>query len=91
MHFFDGNQIKIVTPNIHLAGSFIQSLAKFMNMESLQTEASYPQIEEEISTLFRKIDGLQLSYQNLTLDMTQKKNLQKNLIVRIEDARLYNQ
>ncbi|XP_037037764.1 Bardet-Biedl syndrome 2 protein homolog [Bradysia coprophila] len=91
MRFYDGNQIKIVTPNIHLAGSFIQSLAKFMNMDNLQTQASYPQIEEEISTLFRKIDGLQISYQNLTLDMTQKKNLQKNLIVRIEDARLYNQ
>lgn len=36
MRFYDGNQIKIVTPNIHLAGGFIQSLAKFMNMENLQ-------------------------------------------------------
>lgn len=36
MRFYDGNQIKIVTPNIHLAGSFIQSLAKFMNMDNLQ-------------------------------------------------------
>lgn len=36
MNFYEGNQIKFVTPNIHLAGSFIQSLAKFMNMDNLQ-------------------------------------------------------
>ncbi|KAJ6641444.1 Bardet-Biedl syndrome 2 protein like [Pseudolycoriella hygida] len=89
--FNDENQIKIVTQHMELAGTFIQSLAKFMNMENLQTEANYPQIEELISVLFRKIDGLQTSYRNLTLDMAQKKNLQKNLIVRIEDARLYRQ
>lgn len=39
MHFSDGNQIKIITTNINLAGSFIQSLAKFMNMENLQVDS----------------------------------------------------
>lgn len=57
----------------------------------MQTEAHFPNVEEEISTLFRKIDGFQASYTNLTLDLSQKKNIAKSLIVRIEDARLYNQ
>lgn len=52
--------------------------------------AHFPNIEEEIVTLFRKIDGFQASYMNLSLDLTQKKNIKKNLIIRIEDARLYN-
>lgn len=44
----------------------------------------------EITELFRKIDGYQATYTNLSLDLSQKKNQEKNLIIRIEDARLYN-
>lgn len=52
--------------------------------------AHFPSVEEKITTLFRKIDGFQASYMNLSLDMAQKKNMKKNLIIRIEDARIYN-
>lgn len=56
----------------------------------LQTVAHFPNVEVEITELFRKIDGYQATYTNLSLDLSQKKNQEKNLIIRIEDARLYN-
>lgn len=90
IEFGENGQIRILTKNIELAGNLIQSLANFLNMDNLQTVVHCPKIEQDIADLFRKIDGLQQSFINLSLDLSQKKNLEKNLIVRIEDARLYN-
>lgn len=86
----DIHEIQLNTSNIELAGNIIQSLAKFLNLDDLQTTAHFPHIELNIVELFRKIDGYQSTYGQLSADLSQKVNQQKNMIVRIEDARLYN-
>lgn len=86
----ENHEIRLNTSSIELAGNIVRSLAIFLNLDDLQTTAHFPQIELRIVELFRKIDGYQATYGQLSADLSQKVNQQKNLIVRIEDARLYN-
>lgn len=90
LYFMGGNEIRLYTGNIELAGHMIQSLAHFLNLDELQTVANFSGVETEIKELFRKIDGLQVTFGALSVDLSQKIMQQKSLIVRIEDARLYN-
>lgn len=86
----ENHEIRLNTSNIELAGNIIHSLANFLNLNDLQTTAHFPQIEIRIVELFRKIDGYQATYGQLSVDLSQKINQQKNMIVRIEDARAFN-
>lgn len=90
LHFIGGNELRLYTGNIELAGNMIQSLAHFLNLDELQTVAHFSGVENDIKELFRKIDGLQATFGALSVDLSQKIVQQKSLIIRIEDARLYN-
>ena len=91
--FNDENDLmtKIYTKNIDLIGNLIQSLTEFLKIENLQTEVRLPETTGLIDNLFKKLDGLQETYKNLSIDVTQKISIVKNLIVRAEDARIYDE
>lgn len=60
-------------------------------MHGCQSTAHFPDVTKEISQLFDRINGFQSTYTQLTFDITQKKNMAKNLLLRAEDSRLYNE
>lgn len=86
-----GRVVTLYTDSIGLAGEVVQSLARFLNVADLQTEAHFPAVEQQVQEWFRKIDGYQRTYGQLSVDLAQKKNQERALVVRLEDARLYQQ
>lgn len=91
LDYRNGRELALHTESIQLAGDFVQSLARFLRLDELQTVANFPRVEQQVCELFRKVDGLQATYVTLSTDMAEKKNVERGLIVRIEDARLYHQ
>lgn len=89
LSYAGGRVVTLHTDSIALAGEVVQSLARFLSVADLQTEAHFPAVEQEVHEWFRKIDGYQRTYGQLSVDMAQKKNQERALIVRLEDARLY--
>lgn len=90
LHFGDEGIIKFYSQSIEVAGNLIQSITECLNVEHLASTAHFPEIIQEIIELFRKLDGLQSAYKNMNTDISQKINDVKNLIVRAEDARVYD-
>lgn len=77
--------------SVQVAGLFVQSLAKFLNVGDVQTVAHFPSVEANVAELFRRIDGYQKTFGSLSVEMAQKKNQERGLVVRIEDAIMHQQ
>ena len=84
----DNEEMVIATDDMDLAGSLIQSLALFLNLEDLQVTADFPKHVEEITEIMGFIDNLHAVTQKLAAEMTDHSNLIRSLVVRTEDARL---
>lgn len=91
LNFEADGEIKIFVNDLEVAGNLIQSLTEFLNVDHLMTTAFFPKVFEELKELFRKLDGLQDAFKNLNSDVSQKVNTVKNLIIRAEDARTYDE
>lgn len=84
-------ELTLRTESIQVAGLFVQSLAAFLNVSNVQTEAHFPNVETNVQELFRRIDGYQATFGSLSVEMAQKKNQERGLVLRIEDAIMHQQ
>lgn len=91
LRYAGGREVTLWAEQLAVAGEMVQSLGRFLNVGDLQTQAHYPGVEEEVRELFRRIEGLQQTYGQVSVDMAQKKNQERALVVRMEDARLYDE
>lgn len=81
-------RVRIQTDNMALAGEFIQSLAMYLNLEHLKSNADFPKEEEKCFELLEKLRELELVKGKLNVELGDKANLLRNLLIRSEDARL---
>jgi Bardet-Biedl syndrome 2 protein len=88
--FYNDSSIVIETENIELAGNLVQSIAQFMNIQNLDSIASFPTTVDKFRKLFDKLQGLQESANFLRTDTSLKVNLAKMLVLRAEDAKITN-
>ena len=80
--------VKIQTDNMTLAGDLIQSLGTYLNLTHLKSIANYPREEQNCVQLLEKLRDLESVKNKLNLDLGDKTNLIRNLLIRSEDARL---
>lgn len=88
--FYNDSSIIIQTENIELAGNLVQSIAQFMNIQNLDSVASFPSVVEQFQKIFEKLQGLQESSNMLRTDTALKVNMAKTLVLRAEDAKVTN-
>ncbi|XP_067090308.1 Bardet-Biedl syndrome 2 protein homolog [Osmerus mordax] len=81
-------QITLSTDDIDLAGDLVQSLASFLAIEDLQTEADFPVYFEELRSTLTEVDEFHSVHQKLTAAMADHSNHIRNMLVQAEDARL---
>lgn len=89
LRYGGGREVTLFAGSLPVAGEMVQSLGRFLNVGDLQTRAHFPGVEQEVREWFRKIEGYQRTYGQLSVEMAQKKNQERALVVRMEDARLY--
>lgn len=83
-------KVTIQTDNITLAGDLIQSMATYLNLESLKSTAEFPLEEQKCIELLERLQELEAVKRKLNIDLGDKSSLIRNLIIRSEDARLLN-
>lgn len=88
--FYNDSSILIQTDNIELAGNLVQTIAQFMNIQNLDSIASFPPVVDKFCKMFEKLQGLQESLNVLRTDTALKVNLAKTLVLRAEDAKVTN-
>lgn len=81
-------KVKIMTDNITLAGDIIQSLAAYLNLTHLKSNADFPKEEQNCVELLEKLGELESVKNKLNLELGDKSNLIRNLLIRAEDTRL---
>uniref|UniRef100_A0A3P8X637 Bardet-Biedl syndrome 2 protein homolog n=1 Tax=Cynoglossus semilaevis TaxID=244447 RepID=A0A3P8X637_CYNSE len=81
-------QITLRTDDVDLAGDLVQSLASFLGIEELSSEADFPEYFEELRTTLTEVDEFHSVHQKLTAAMADHSNYIKNMLVQAEDARL---
>lgn len=57
----------------------------------MQAVANFPAITGKLDQYYERIEGFETTYTNLVLDVAHKKYVAKNLLIQVEDARLYNE
>ncbi|XP_058060313.1 Bardet-Biedl syndrome 2 protein homolog [Anopheles bellator] len=90
LHFSYDGKTRFYTEDIGLAGDLVQSLAQFLNTDSLNSVACFPVVYEEIKELFGKLRGLQETEKQINSEIVEHVNQIKSHLIRAEDARYYN-
>lgn len=101
---FEGNgKVVFKTNNLHLASDLVQSLAVFLNLDSLQvkcvsvrsvtstlikSKASFPEEENLLRTNMEKLTEIQEARMQLSTDVADSLRQIRELVVRAEDSRL---
>ncbi|XP_052870936.1 Bardet-Biedl syndrome 2 protein homolog, partial [Anopheles cruzii] len=90
LHFSYDGKTRFYTEDIGLAGDLVQSLAQFLNTDSLNSIACFPVVYDEVKELFGKLRGLQETEKQINSEIVEHVNQIKSHLIRAEDARYYN-
>ncbi|KAK0179481.1 hypothetical protein PV327_005231 [Microctonus hyperodae] len=80
----------IQTQDPNLAGDIIQSLAMYLGIQELGSEAKFPVEEQKLSSALERIKDLKEVDTRLQADAAGGSTLLKNLVIRLEDSRILN-
>lgn len=78
----------IRTDDMEIAGSLVQSLATYLNLNDLQVNCDFPDEMENLQQILLKIEQFNSVRQQLTSQMADHSNIIRSLVVRAEDSRL---
>ncbi|XP_074109421.1 BBSome complex member BBS2 isoform X2 [Cotesia typhae] len=78
----------IQTEDMHFAGDIVQSLATYLGIQELGSEARFPVEEQKLCTALERVKGLREVDARLQADAAGDSTLLKNLVIRLEDARI---
>ncbi|CAG5102110.1 Similar to Bbs2: Bardet-Biedl syndrome 2 protein homolog (Mus musculus), partial [Cotesia congregata] len=80
----------IQTEDMYFAGDIVQSLATYLGIQELGSEARFPAEEQKLCTVLERVKGLREVDARLQADAAGDSTLLKNLVIRLEDARILN-
>ncbi|XP_015126074.1 Bardet-Biedl syndrome 2 protein homolog [Diachasma alloeum] len=78
----------IQTEDPSFAGDIIQSLATYLGIQELTSEARFPAEERKLSAALERVKGLREVEARLQADAAGGSTLLKTLVIRLEDARI---
>ncbi|XP_008560826.1 Bardet-Biedl syndrome 2 protein homolog [Microplitis demolitor] len=78
------------TEDMNFAGDVIQSLATYLGIQELGSEARFPIEELKLCKALERVKGLREVDARLQADAAGDSTLLKNLVIRLEDARILN-
>nr|XP_023024753.1 Bardet-Biedl syndrome 2 protein homolog [Leptinotarsa decemlineata] len=81
-------RITIHTMNMSLAGDLIQSLCSYLNVNTLESKASFPEEENNLKLLLEKLIEIQDASARLNTDVADRLTQIRTLIIQAEDSRL---
>uniref|UniRef100_A0A182QU76 Uncharacterized protein n=1 Tax=Anopheles farauti TaxID=69004 RepID=A0A182QU76_9DIPT len=90
LHFSYDGKTRFYTEDIGLAGDLVQSLVQFLNIDNMNSTASFPVVYGEVRDLFQKLQGLQDTEKQINSEIVEHINQIKSHLIRAEDARYYN-
>ncbi|CAH1100216.1 unnamed protein product [Psylliodes chrysocephalus] len=86
---FDMNgKTSIYTSNISLAADLVQSIAAYLNINSLESKSSFSQEEEKIKEHMSKLSEIQDTRLRLETDIADRMSQIRSLIIQAEDSRI---
>lgn len=80
------NKLTFFHDDIETSGNFVQSLASFLQLQSLNTVASYPTVFAEAEEIISTIDTMSEVRNQLVAEQQERQSAVKETIVRAEDA-----
>lgn len=84
----EGGKLTIRTDNLDVAGEMIQDLCAHLQIEELESTASFPDEMEKFKSVLMRVDEYNAVRLKLTAEMADSSNLVKALIVKAEDYRM---
>ncbi|KAJ8925470.1 hypothetical protein NQ315_009304 [Exocentrus adspersus] len=90
MVFEISGKVVIHTNNMFLAADLVQSLAAYLNIENLESKASFPNEEENLKMLMEKLTSIQDARIRLSTDVADRLGQIRHFIIKAEDSRLNN-
>ncbi|KAG5882214.1 hypothetical protein JTB14_024725 [Gonioctena quinquepunctata] len=81
-------RVTIYTKSMALAGDLIQSLCSYLNINNLESKASFPEEEENLKILLNKLTEMQDAGVRLDTDVADKLAQIRTLVIQAEDSRL---
>ncbi|XP_024945765.1 Bardet-Biedl syndrome 2 protein homolog [Cephus cinctus] len=81
-------RVTINTEDPAFAGDLIQSLASYLGLRELNSEAKFPLEEQRLSEVLERVRGLRETEAKLQGETANASTLLKNLLIRFEDARI---
>ncbi|XP_044745857.1 Bardet-Biedl syndrome 2 protein-like [Coccinella septempunctata] len=83
-------RVKFYTDNIGLAADLVQSLAVFLNLDTLESKAHFPEEEEQVKELILRLSEIQETRMKLGTDVADRLGQVRTLVIKAEDARINN-
>ncbi|KAJ8947860.1 hypothetical protein NQ318_010006 [Aromia moschata] len=85
MVFEISGKVTFHTTSMSLAADLIQSMASYLNIDTLESKASFPKEEENLSLLMEKLNSIEEARLKLGTDVADQLEQIRNLIVMAED------
>lgn len=86
--FENGGKVVFRTDSLLLASELVQSLAVFLNLDSLESKASFPGEEDSMRKSMEKLAEIQEARMQLSTDVAESLQKIRELVVRAEDSRM---
>ncbi|XP_072942598.1 BBSome complex member BBS2-like [Epargyreus clarus] len=90
LYFGADGHVKIVTPDIRLAGDLIQSLAVYLNLSDLQSTAQFPEAERKLREEMNNAAEVGETRSRLAAETAEKAQLITALLPAAQDAASYD-
>ncbi|XP_043267546.1 Bardet-Biedl syndrome 2 protein homolog [Venturia canescens] len=84
----NAGRASVQTQDPEFAGDVVQSLAGYLGLREMSSEARFPEVERKLTEALEKVKGLREVETRFQADTAGGSALLKNLIVRLEDARI---
>lgn len=82
------NCVKVFTNSIELAGTLIQDLCSFFNIDELDSQAHFPLEWKKLSEAQDKVKMFNQARTALGINMAESVSMVKEMLVRSEDSRM---
>lgn len=86
----NANETEFRTDDMELAAELVQHMCAFLEWRELDSIADFPQQMDDFRALLVRVDECNAIRLKLTGEMADDSNQVKNLVIRVEDARILN-
>jgi Bardet-Biedl syndrome 2 protein len=86
----NANETEFCTDDMELAAELVQHMCSFLEWRELDSVADFPRQMEDFRALLVRVDECNAIRLKLTGEMADDSNQVKNLVIRVEDARILN-